>query len=195
MNYPLKSVKQMKQSHSRQAQYQDLMNLFNPVKEVSNKHLLKESTDYPRQKNVQSTQSINSQEENRTPSPSSSPQSSHWFKVNQRLVEQSLRFIIDLDQQGNYQFYGSSTESLNEGGLFIPTELLTQIGNRVLIKVQSKNFPSFILKGEIQWIREPLTSNQSLESGIGVRFLNITPKQKKRLEGYLTQEKLHFYID
>ena len=117
------------------------------------------------------------------------------FRVSSSLLQKSHRFVITLDKIGTYQFYGPDTSDFTQGGLFIPTGLLTRIGDPVFVQVKSDKVPPFVLKGSVQWIREPVRSPKTMESGIGVCFEGVSQGAKKVLEFYMQKQEILFYLD
>ena len=105
---------------------------------------------------------------------------------------------MKLDQQESYQFYGPDASRLDQGGLFIPTDLMINVGDPVLVQIKSPKLPSFILKGTVHWVKESIKGHKgrpSVDGGIGVHFSPFPHSAKKILEAHIDPQQMLFYLD
>jgi uncharacterized protein (TIGR02266 family) len=114
----------------------------------------------------------------------------------QRQAERhDLEIAVDLDSDSN--FYTGLTQNISTGGLFIATHQIKNVGDRVRLKFTLPGSPRTIdVETEVRWIRE----NSSLHktdgaSGMGVRFLNMSPEDTATIEGFLKSRDSLFYDD
>ena len=102
---------------------------------------------------------------------------------------------VDLESDSN--FYTGLTQNISAGGLFIATHHIRRIGERITLKF---SFPGsdqpIAVETEVRWIRE----NSALQrtdgsSGMGVRFINLTPEASAAIQGFLQSRDSLFYDD
>jgi uncharacterized protein (TIGR02266 family) len=120
----------------------------------------------------------------------------HAEPTHQRQAERhDVEVSVDLESDTN--FYTGLTQNISTGGLFIATHQIRNVGDRVRLK--------FTLPGagrtvecdtEVRWIRE----NSSLHrtdgaSGMGVRFLNLSPQDSTAIEAFIRGRDSLFYDD
>lgn len=116
--------------------------------------------------------------------------------THQRQAERhDVEVSVDLASDSN--FYTGLTQNISAGGLFIATHQIKRVGDHIRLK--------FTLPGagrtvecdtEVRWIRE----NSSLHrtdgaSGMGVRFLNLSPEDSAAIESFIRSRESLFYDD
>jgi uncharacterized protein (TIGR02266 family) len=117
----------------------------------------------------------------------------------QQNVRASERFDLEVkvDLESDHNFYTGLTQNISAGGLFIATHVLRKIGDRITL--------NFILPGadkpvavetEVRWIREN-TALQKVDgsTGMGVRFINLTPEASTAINKFLQSRDSLFYDD
>ena len=84
-------------------------------------------------------------------------------------------------------------KNISGGGLFITTNRPPALGATVSCEIQLPGDPDLIpVKGQVVWVNDAGVKN--LESGIGVKFTQITATNRKRIEHAVTgliQKTLH----
>ena len=117
----------------------------------------------------------------------------------QQNVRASERFDLEVkvDLESDHNFYTGLTQNISAGGLFIATHHLRKIGDRISL--------NFILPGaekpvvvetEVRWIREN-TALQKVDgsTGMGVRFINLSPEASAAITNFLQSRDSLFYDD
>ena len=78
--------------------------------------------------------------------------------------------------------------NIGVGGVFIPTDHPMDPGSRLHAKISLPNGENDLeINCEVVWIRkqEMITPSGKFPSGMGVRFLNLSPEDKKKIERIL----------
>jgi uncharacterized protein (TIGR02266 family) len=117
----------------------------------------------------------------------------------QQNVRASERFDLEVkvDLESDHNFYTGLTQNISAGGLFIATHVLRKIGDRITL--------NFVLPGaekpvqvetEVRWIREN-TALQKVDgsTGMGVRFINLSPEASAAINKFLQSRDSLFYDD
>lgn len=115
---------------------------------------------------------------------------------HQRQAERhDLEIAVDLESDSN--FYTGLTQNISTGGLFIATHQIKSVGDHVRLKFTLPGNPRPIeVDTEVRWIRE----NSSLHrtdgaSGMGVRFINMSPTDASAIQTFLGNRDSLFYDD
>ena len=123
----------------------------------------------------------------RTPVAStSSTQNDASKRAPRRDVEMSLSFEIALDSGSEHNFYTGLTNNISEGGVFIATTQILDIGTKIKFPLA---LPSMLeaeqVEGVVRWVRREGRSEANVPSGIGIQFTQISEKLKARINEYI----------
>ena len=100
-----------------------------------------------------------------------------------------------LSMNTDHQFYSGFSEDIEEGGIFVATFDLKPIDASVIVNFRlSADYP-ITAKGVVHWVREynPLTPD--VPPGMGVKFTDLLPEDKKAIENHLKTRATLFYDD
>jgi uncharacterized protein (TIGR02266 family) len=114
-------------------------------------------------------------------------------------VRASERFDLEVkvDLESDHNFYTGLTQNISSGGLFIATHHLRRIGDRITLKFTLPGSDKTVtVETEVRWIRE----NSALQraeggTGMGVRFINLSPEASAVISGFLESRESLFYDD
>ena len=114
-------------------------------------------------------------------------------------VRASERFDLEVkvDLESDHNFYTGLTQNISAGGLFIATHHMRKIGDRIVLKFTLPgSSDSIAVETEVRWIRE----NSALHridgaSGMGVRFINLTPEASAAIQSFIQSRDSLFYDD
>jgi uncharacterized protein (TIGR02266 family) len=116
--------------------------------------------------------------------------------AHQRKAERhDVEVAVDLESDTN--FYTGLTQNISTGGLFIATQKIKRVGERIHLKFTLPGATAPIeCETEVRWIRE----NSSLlrtdgSPGMGVRFIDMSPKDAETIEHFLANRESLFYDD
>ncbi len=114
----------------------------------------------------------------------------------QRQAERhDVEIAVDLESDSN--FYTGLTQNISTGGLFIATHQIKRVGDHVRLKFTLPGSPRPLeVDTEVRWIRE----NSSLHrtdgaSGMGVRFIDMSPEDAQAIQTFLENRDSLFYDD
>ena len=117
----------------------------------------------------------------------------------QQNVRSSERFDLEVkvDLESDHNFYTGLTQNISAGGLFIATNVLRRIGDRITLKFSLPGSTQPIdIETEVRWIRE----NSALHkvdgaTGMGVRFINLSPEASAAISTFLKNRDSLYYDD
>jgi uncharacterized protein (TIGR02266 family) len=104
---------------------------------------------------------------------------------------------VKVDFESDHNFYTGLTQNISAGGLFVATHQLRRIGDRIKINFSLPGTTTPIsVETEVRWIRE----NSSLHrvdgsTGMGVRFLDLSPEASQAIQVFLQNRDSLFYDD
>jgi uncharacterized protein (TIGR02266 family) len=118
---------------------------------------------------------------------------------NQPHVRASERFDLEVkvDLESDSNFYTGLTQNISAGGLFIATNAIRKIGDRITLKFSLPGTAEPVaVETEVRWIRE----NSALHkiegaSGMGVRFVNLSPLAAAAIQKFLEDRDSLYYDD
>ena len=118
---------------------------------------------------------------------------------NQQHVRAAERFDLEVkvDLESDHNFYTGLTQNISAGGLFIATNAIRKIGDRITLKFSLPGTAEPVaVETEVRWIRE----NSALHkiegaSGMGVRFVNLSPLAAAAIQKFLEDRDSLYYDD
>jgi uncharacterized protein (TIGR02266 family) len=116
--------------------------------------------------------------------------------AHQRKAERhDVEVAVDLESDTN--FYTGLTQNISTGGLFIATQNIKRVGERIHLKFALPGGPAPIeCETEVRWIRENTSLLRTDGSpGMGVRFIDMSPKDAEAIERFLQGRESLFYDD
>ena len=114
-------------------------------------------------------------------------------------VRAAERFDLEVkvDLESDHNFYTGLTQNISSGGLFIATHHIRKIGDRITLNFSLPGASKpVVVETEVRWIRE----NSALHridgaSGMGVRFINLTPEASAAIQSFIQSRDSLFYDD
>ncbi len=111
----------------------------------------------------------------------------------------SERFDLEVkvDLESDHNFYTGLTQNISAGGVFIATHHIRRIGDRITLKFSLPGTDQTVaVETEVRWIRE----NSALQkidgaSGMGVRFINLTPEASAVIQQFIQSRDSLYYDD
>ena len=119
--------------------------------------------------------------------------------ANQQNVRASERFDLEVkvDLESDHNFYTGLTQNISAGGVFIATNHIRRIGDRITLKFTLPGSEKTIdVDTEVRWIREN-SALQRVEGaqGMGVRFINLTPEASAAINSFIQARDSLYYDD
>jgi len=117
----------------------------------------------------------------------------------QQHVRASERFELEVsvDLESDSNFYTGLTQNISAGGLFIATNAIRRIGDRIMLKFNLPGQPEpLTVETEVRWIRENSALNRiDGATGMGVRFVNLSPEAAKMIQSFIESRDSLYYDD
>ncbi len=115
-------------------------------------------------------------------------------------VRAAERFDLEVtvDLESDHNFYTGLTQNISSGGVFIATHHLRRIGDRITLKFTLPGSEKVLeVETEVRWIRENTALLQAGESGtgMGVRFINLSPETQAAINAFVTSRESLYYDD
>jgi len=104
---------------------------------------------------------------------------------------------VEVGLQTESNFYTGLTQDLSGGGVFVATNQIRTVGERikVLLTLPGQKEPFEILT-EVRWVRSTSFSHSVDDPGMGLRFLQMSPRARKAITDFLgLRESLFFDED
>jgi len=117
----------------------------------------------------------------------------------QQHVRASERFDLEVkvDLESDHNFYTGLTQNISAGGLFIATNAIRRIGDRITLKffLPGSTEP-LAVETEVRWIRENSALNRvDGATGMGVRFVNLAPEAAQAIQQFIESRDSLYYDD
>lgn len=100
-----------------------------------------------------------------------------------------------LSMNTDHQFYNGFSEDIQEGGIFVATFEPKPVNSKVLVNFKLPGGQPVTARGVVQFVREYNSMNPEMAPGMGVKFTDLLPDDKKAIERYLQSRAPMFYDD
>lgn len=108
--------------------------------------------------------------------------------INRRAHERAPFLVIEFKGEHSNKVFLAQTENISQGGLFFSSSQSLKIGDRFPIEfVLPDNKTVVSCTSEVVWKKNYDQSGLASE-GIGIRFLDLDPDQKKILGDWIDRE-------
>jgi len=108
-------------------------------------------------------------------------------------VRKVLKTSVGMSTETN--FYSGFTNDISEGGLFVATYGLMEVGSTVQIEFDLPDGGSAIeARAEVRWVREHNPYSDA-GPGMGLRFLELDDEAQRRITAFVAQRDTLFYDD
>lgn len=88
-------------------------------------------------------------------------------------------------------------DNISEGGIFVATFEVAEVGTRLKLEFSLPDKgPPVCVEGEVRWSRayQPGGDDEVLP-GIGLRFLNLSEEDKRRISLFVTRRETIYFDD
>ena len=115
----------------------------------------------------------------------------------ERRIDGRKEFQVEVGLLADYQFFTGFTQNISEGGLFIATHELMDIGTRFEVTFEIPGIAhAFNCTCEVRWLRTyDGGSLEEMQPGMGVRFVNLTEQEIGLINGYMVGRETLFHED
>ena len=117
------------------------------------------------------------------------------LEAETRRAYERARLSLDVTLEGDHNFFTGLTENISEGGLFVATHQLRDVGAQIPIEFTLPTRKTPIrAKCEVRWVR---VYNEASDSppGMGLRFLDLSDEDKAAISHFVTHRSPIFWDD
>ena len=102
--------------------------------------------------------------------------------------------VVEVTFDSEHNFYTGLTQDLSGGGLFVATQSLCPIGERVRVKMSlpTSSAPVEVLT-EVRWVRTRDVPGGGGKAGLGLMFLQMSQQAKEAVKAFLKQRESIFF--
>lgn len=113
-----------------------------------------------------------------------------------RRTSPRLDFEVNVGLESDHNFYTGLTQDISSGGLFVATNQLKPVGERMCVRFTLPGQDQPIeVEAEVRWVRDPERIRTDAPPGMGLRFLFLTNEAKHAIAGFLRQRDSLYYDD
>jgi uncharacterized protein (TIGR02266 family) len=108
--------------------------------------------------------------------------------VNRRAGRSDLE--VDVEIKAAEEQYAVTTKNIGLGGIFLATQRLRAIGERVALKFTLPGVDDPIaVESEVRWVRPPPGGSSEKPAGMGMRFVNLTFEASVTIQRFLADRE------
>lgn len=101
---------------------------------------------------------------------------------------------VEVGLQTESNFYTGLTQDLSGGGIFVATNQIRQVGERITVQLTLPGqTETFEIVTEVRWVRGTSLSRGIDDPGMGLRFLQMSPGAKIAVNDFLKQRESLFF--
>ncbi len=112
-----------------------------------------------------------------------------------RRATQRVGLEVDVGFESESQFYTGFTQDISEGGLFVATYDLKEIGTQVAISFSLPDGNLINCAGMVRWLRVFNDATPDIYPGMGIQFQNLEEEDKRAIETFLNARPAMFWED
>jgi uncharacterized protein (TIGR02266 family) len=100
-----------------------------------------------------------------------------------------------LSMNTDHQFYTGFSENIDEGGIFVATFEPKPVDAPVIVNFKLPGGHPVTARGVVQWVREYNPMTPEMAPGMGVKFTDLLPSDKRAIEEFAKKRAPLFYDD
>ncbi len=100
-----------------------------------------------------------------------------------------------LSMNTDHQFYTGFSEDIDEGGIFVATFEPKPMESKVLVNFKLPGGRPVTARGIVHFVREYNPMTPEMAPGMGVKFTDLLPNDKKAIEEHIQSRAPMFYDD
>lgn len=115
----------------------------------------------------------------------------------ERRTAPRVELQIEVGLTSDSHFYTGLTRDISTGGVFVATHHLHRVGQHVTVHLTLPGVSHPVtVESEVRWVREISALQGSHGStGMGLRFLELTPAAKQAIDAYIDAHDSMFHDD
>ncbi len=96
---------------------------------------------------------------------------------------------------GHDNFYTGFTEDISEGGLFVSTYQLLELGTHVDLRFTLPDGTELEVKAVVRWVRAPRDQEADVPPGMGLQFVDLGRQEHASIGRFISKREPLFYED
>ena len=114
--------------------------------------------------------------------------------TDERRTGPRFQVEVEVGLQTDNNFYTGLTQDLSGGGIFVATHQIRQVGDRIKVMLTLPGqTEAFEILTEVRWVRGTSLSKGIDDPGMGLRFLQMSPRAKRAVNEFLKQRESLFF--
>ena len=114
--------------------------------------------------------------------------------TDDRRIGPRFQVEVEVGLQTESNFYTGLTQDLSGGGIFVATNQIRQVGDRIKVMLTLPGqTESFEILTEVRWVRGTSLSKGIDAPGMGLRFLQMSPRAKRAVNDFLKRRESLFF--
>lgn len=103
---------------------------------------------------------------------------------------------IEVNLSSDHNFYTGFTSNISEGGLFVATEALCDVGTELEFEFAlTGDPPPMKVRGIVRWVRESNDFTSDVPAGMGIEFTGLDDDAQARINAFIkTQRESIFFV-
>jgi len=118
--------------------------------------------------------------------------------ADERRVHPRFHLSLEITLRGDNNFYTGITSDISEGGVFIATHRILEIGTPVIVQFHLSRFDTHVtVHGVVRWIREPKFGGSKfgdhVKPGMGIQFVGLGAREAQLIRNFMQVRTPEFF--
>ena len=111
-----------------------------------------------------------------------------------RRLEPRYSVAVEVTLESEHNFFTGLTSDLSGSGLFVATPEIRPVGVRIHLRF-TLSTSSEVIEAitEVRWVRMRSLTGGGGEAGMGLKFMQLTPRAKQAIKAFLKQRESLFF--
>jgi uncharacterized protein (TIGR02266 family) len=96
-----------------------------------------------------------------------------------------VALCVEVGFLSDSNFYAGFTEDISEGGLFVATHLLKDLGTELTLTFTLPNDHVVTAVGVVRWLRDPHDLNSETAPGMGIQLCALSPEDLAMIREFI----------
>jgi uncharacterized protein (TIGR02266 family) len=102
--------------------------------------------------------------------------------------------VLEVDLHSEHNFYSGLTGDIGEGGLFVGTHVLPEIGEQLEVELKLPAMTNSVrVSGTVRWLRDLHFSRNDVSPGFGMQWSAIPEELALAIRKFVSQRETLYY--
>lgn len=115
------------------------------------------------------------------------------MKGAERRQNTRVALCVEVGFLSESNFYAGFTEDISEGGLFVATHLLKDLGTELTLKFTLPDTLEITAVGVVRWLRDPHDAHSDAVPGMGIQLRDLSPKDLEVIREFIAVREPLFH--